>query len=593
MEESEPIRRELRHAVRALSARGLAASARFCAELLASLRSETRAAVSASAVATATSSMSSCVCGDEQSLSELEQDVYLVAKAYLDCREYEQCVHAISDEDDRTHDLLFFMRYYALYLLGEKRRADEMQPQFNEFVSSPLRDDTYRNRMVPEILASMQARRSARDLDPFANYLLGVVLKRERRWAESRKALLRSLSGFPLNWSAWLELSVVSAEMATSGRAGAAHNVRASLDAILDPISVAAKSWQSTSRRRCWELMRELGEARTYAQNALHEDALAKYEALSDALPSSAYVATCLAVVYYEMRDFDQAESRFRDVFHAEPYRLEAADMYSNVLFVKEDGAELSMLAQRCLRLDKYRPETCCVIGNYYALRQQHESAIACFERALKLNPMYSHAWTLIGHEYVELKNTAAAIEAYRRAVDLNPTDFRAWYSLGQAYELLSMPLFALFYFKKGATLCPRDPRMWCAVGHVYEELDRSQDAIRCYTRAMDCSEEGGDAVHRLARLYHAQNRMELAAHYYALEFGRLEEDGDEGPEMAEALLFLAEYECNLAEDADLAESFHMQCDHSRSASIPCDISQSVCRLVDSLTTLQGIFEKA
>ena len=48
-------------------------------------------------------------------------------------------------------------------------------------------------------------------------------------------------------------------------------------------------------------------------------------------------------------------------------------DMYSNILYVKEQFAALSHLAHRVAAADKYRPETCCIIGNYYSLKGQHE----------------------------------------------------------------------------------------------------------------------------------------------------------------------------------------------------------------------------
>lgn len=44
-------------------------------------------------------------------------------------------------------------------------------------------------------------------------------------------------------------------------------------------------------------------------------------------------------------------------------------DIYSNILYVKEEFAALSALAHRCAAADKYRAETCCVVGNYYSLR--------------------------------------------------------------------------------------------------------------------------------------------------------------------------------------------------------------------------------
>lgn len=129
-------------------------------------------------------------------------------------------------------------------------------------------------------------------------------------------------------------------------------------------------------------------------------------------------------------------------------------DVYSNILYVKEDFAGLSNMAHRMTETDKYRPQSVCIVGNYYSLKGQHEKvcsacqlvclpcaslcghtrvlpscacclgntvggnttcelqAVMYFRRALKLNHNYLSAWTLMGHEYVEMKNTPAAIGA-------------------------------------------------------------------------------------------------------------------------------------------------------------------------------------
>ena len=143
-------------------------------------------------------------------------------------------------------------------------------------------------------------------------------------------------------------------------------------------------------------------------------------------------------------------------------------DVYSNILYVKEENVPLTVLARRLADEDPYRPETCCVIGNYYSFRGQHDKAVMYFQRALKLDPNFLAAWTLMGHEFVELKNPPAAIEAYRKAVAINPGDYRAWYGLGQTYELVNMPYYALYYYSKAVLLRPRDARMWNAMGHCY-----------------------------------------------------------------------------------------------------------------------------
>lgn len=184
------------------------------------------------------------------------------------------------------------------------------------------------------------------------------------------------------------------------------------------------------------------------------------------------------------LSEFDEAQESFRQLYAADPYRLEGIDTYSNILYVKEDKAVLSFVAHSAMKLDKYRPETCCVVGNYYSLRAEHELAVVYFRRALRVNRRYLSAWTLMGHEFVEMKNAGAAIEAYRHAVDINALDYRAWYGLGQTYEILRMFFYALYYYRKATSLRPYDPRMWCAMAGCYEELDRHDDAIKCYERA-------------------------------------------------------------------------------------------------------------
>ena len=101
-----------------------------------------------------------------------------------------------------------------------------------------------------------------------------------------------------------------------------------------------------------------------------------------------------------------------------DPCRLEALDIYSNVLYVKEAKAELSHLAHVAFRHGKYRPETCCILGNYYSLKAQHERAVTYFQRALRLDRRFLCAWTLMGHE-VRARGRARARRA--PALSLSP----------------------------------------------------------------------------------------------------------------------------------------------------------------------------
>lgn len=162
-----------------------------------------------------------------------------------------------------------------------------------------------------------------------------------------------------------------------------------------------------------------------------------------------------------------------------------------------------------------------------------------------------------MGHEYVEMKNTPAAIDAYRRAVDINPRDYRAWYGLGQTYEMMGMPFYALYYFRKSSYLQPNDARLWIAMAQCYESvpLQMLEEAIKCYMRAANCNDREGIALHQLAKLHSVLGRSEQAAFYYKKDLEKLEADERQGPNMIEALLFLAKH-CKAEKRFEEAEMY-------------------------------------
>eukprot|EP01125_Pyxidicula_operculata_P014862 TRINITY_DN5005_c0_g1_i1.p1 TRINITY_DN5005_c0_g1~~TRINITY_DN5005_c0_g1_i1.p1 ORF type:complete len:389 (-),score=46.41 TRINITY_DN5005_c0_g1_i1:143-1309(-) len=342
----------------------------------------------------------------------------------------------------------------------------------------------------------------------------------------ARSILVESIHKTPYNWSAWQDL----VEMCPD------HNV-------LSQINLPTGHWVYPF---------------FYAQFTLElqnlSDSLKTYQSLEKYFTDNTYILAQIAVVKYNMQEFDDAERYFERLLQDDPCRLANMDTYSNILYVTESHAKLSYLAYKASTTDKYTPETCCIIGNYYSLKADHAKAVIYFQRALRLNPKYLSAWTLMGHEYVEMKNTNAAIAAYRKAVDINPRDYRAWYGLGQTYELLDMPLYALYYFGKSCALRPYDARMWCAMAECYEKVGNVEEAIKCYKRAECNKDREGLALNKLATLYRTRGNGSTAAYYYKKNLDRRDKEGllpDQ--DTVNALLFLAQHcrEIGLLDEAE------------------------------------------
>ncbi|GFZ07788.1 anaphase-promoting complex subunit 8 [Actinidia rufa] len=325
-------------------------------------------------------------------------------------------------------------------------------------------------------------------IDPFGLFLYGLVLKEKGSENLARTVLVESLNSYPWNWNAWSELQALCTTIETLN---------------------------SLNLNNHW--MKDFFLASAYQELRMHNESLTKYENLQGTFSFSNYVQAQIAKAQYSLREFEQVEVIFEELLRNDPYRVEDMDMYSNVLYAKECFSALSYLAHRVFMTDKYRPESCCIIGNYYSLKGQHEKSVMYFRRALKLNKNYLSAWTLMGHEYVEMKNTPAAVDAYRRAVDINPCDYRAC----QMILVCGLPWLSVT--KLNSFIC-------------------LEEAIKCYRRAANCNDREAIALHQLAKLHSELGRLEEAAFYYKKDLERMEVEEREGPNMVEALLFLATY---------------------------------------------------
>ncbi|KAJ4848344.1 anaphase-promoting complex component apc8 [Turnera subulata] len=437
----------------------------------------------------------------------VDGDFYFLAKSYFDCRDYRRAHHVLRNQTGKKS---VFLRCYALYLAGEKRKEEEMIE-----LEGPLGKGDVVNRELASLDRDLSILRKNGMIDPFGLYLYGLVLKEKGNLNLARTVLVESVNSYPWNWNAWSELQSTCSTIE-----------------ILNSLNLS-NHW-----------MKDFFLASAYHELRMHNESLSKYEYLQGIFGFSNYIQAQIAKVQYSLREFEQVEVIFEELLRNDPYRVEDMDMYSNVLYAKECFSALSYLAHRVFTTDKYRPESCCIIGNYYSLKGQHEKSVIYFKRALKLNKNYLSAWTLMGHEYVEMKNTPAAVDAYRRAVDINPCDYRAWYGLGQAYEMTGMTFYALHYFKKSVFLQPNDARLWIAMAQCYEtdQLRMLEEAIKCYKRAANCNDTEAIALYQLAKLHIELGRPEEAAFYYKKDLERMEAEERESQHMVEALLFLANH---------------------------------------------------
>ncbi|CAI7812335.1 unnamed protein product [Closterium sp. NIES-54] len=166
--------------------------------------------------------------GQEAVLKEEEEDSdeVLFARALFNVREFRRAAHVLEGVGGRR---ALFLRCYALYLAGEKRKEEiiletssqqqtlpgtNQQQQQIPFPAHPTSSSPdnpaspVANPELPRVQAELERERGAGRLDAWGKYLLGVVLAQRGREGEARGVLCESVREYPLNWAAWQQIEV-------------------------------------------------------------------------------------------------------------------------------------------------------------------------------------------------------------------------------------------------------------------------------------------------------------------------------------------------------------------------------------------------
>lgn len=454
-------------------------------------------------------------------ISVNDLDNYLLARSYVDCREYERAAHFTQNCESPVPK---FVHLYASYMAKEKKKLDDMVDTSAVNGANHVKD-------LSELLNILKSEYNEKNLDGYGLYLYGVVLKKLDLHQMAVQVFLESIHKEPILWASWLELS---------------------------PLISDKDKLFSMNLPNHW--MKYFFLSYTLVELFLNDEALKMYEDLKTVgFSKCLYIISQIAIAYHNKREVDKAIDIFKEILSVDPFRLDNLDIYSNLLFVKDQKQEIAVLAHRAAEINKYRPETCCVIGNYYGIRQDHQKAVIYFQRALKLNPRYLSAWTLMGHEFMEMKNTNAAIQSYRQAVEVNRRDFRAWYGLGQAYEILKMPFYSYYYYKTAQQLRPYDSRMLVALGEIYEKLHKEQNALKCYDCAHKVGDIEGNAIYKKAILHDKLEEKQNAFDSF-LTFLSDERSVNDKSALCTALMYVANYYFNPMSNLDEAAFYANRC---------------------------------
>lgn len=422
--------------------------------------------------------------GEGKLLSKLEKDLNDVgndydpkfehAKACFELHEYDRAAYLIRDHN--YNEKSRFLHYFSMYKSAEKKRIDLLN---DVTVNIPRKAMLKFN----ELRDSLERSMDACEPDGWLLYIYGLVLYKFKLHSRAIDVLVRAINLTPINWSAWYMLTQLI-------------DNKQQLNSINLPNHQFKVFFYYMMR-----LDLDLGTSEPWTMVGAKETKtfLEKY------FKGSLFIKTLKAKsLGYQSNKYAEAMEVFGQIRVEDPYRVDAMEIYSNLLFVRKLKKELARLAYDIERVDPFTSEANSCIANSFALRDQNTKAIVYFTRALRLHPDHPNSWTLIGHEYLEIKSIDKALQAYRFAISINKRDCRAWLGLGNTFETImgspnvNNPNFepCLYYYSQVGKYRPKDHIMFMAMSNVYEKMGNIKEAIICAKRA------GPDGVERLNELY-------------------------------------------------------------------------------------------
>lgn len=421
--------------------------------------------------------------GEEKLLSKLENDIndltdnfnpqYEHAKTCFELHEYDRAAHLVRNygDDDKSR----FLHYFFMYKAAEKKRIDLM----NEVsINVPKKALLKFN----ELRDSLERSMDKKEPDGWLLYVYGLVLYKFKLQKPALTVIERAINLTPINWSAWYILTLLV-------------NSRKQLDNLNLPNHLF-KVFFYHMMRLDLDLGTEKEQSSPQQQPMLRSEIIGLKETkifLDKYFKNSLFIKTLTArSLGYQSSNYSEAMNIFAQIRSEDPFRIDAMEVYSNLLYVKKHKKELAKLAYDMERIDPFTSEANSCIANSFSAREQHTKAIVYFARALRLNPDHLNSWTLIGHEYLEMKSIEKALQAYRYAISINKRDCRAWLGLGNTFETImnnpgvTHPNYdpCLYYYSQVGKYRPKDQIMFMAMATIYEKMGDTKLAMLCTKRA-------------------------------------------------------------------------------------------------------------
>ncbi|XP_063244929.1 cell division cycle protein 27 homolog isoform X2 [Bacillus rossius redtenbacheri] len=270
---------------------------------------------------------------------------------------------------------------------------------------------------------------------------------------------------------------------------------------------------QKQSAEGLMQLLREMGTAYLHLSQFNCHKAIECLDNLPPQQRNTGWVLCMLGKAHYELAQFKESASCFREVRERERYRCQLMELYSTALWQLQHEVALSALAQELVDQDRSCAAAWCAAGNCFSLQKEHDSAIKFFQRAVQVDPLFVYAYTLLGHEFVTTEELDKAMSCFRSAIRIDSRHYNAIYGIGTIYSKQERYKLAEVYFRKALAINSQSSVLLCHVGVVQHALQKTDAALQTLNLAIS-----KDPANPLCKFHRASIYFAVGRHVDALK---------------------------------------------------------------------------
>ena len=293
-----------------------------------------------------------------------------------------------------------------------------------------------------------------------------------------------------------------------------------------------------------------------YGRSDLANKAIEEYRQAIEADPSSEYLTSGLAELYFRTGRIRDAVLEAQDVLKRDPNNLESHKLLGRIYLhslgdVQSGGSGSKDVLKRAIeqyeQIVKIEPDSVedhLLLGRLYKVNNDLLKAEGEFKTAVQLDPdseeavtmlayLYSEEgdtkratdvlssipdsarsaklYTALGYTYEQQKQYKQAIDAYKHAVDLDHDNLDAIRGLADNLLNDGQTDAALQQYKVIADANPEDAETYKRMGEIYRRTGKYDLALENYKKAQSMVEESEEVPYYIAAIYQTLGRYDDA----------------------------------------------------------------------------------